>query len=900
MTDIFYLQKTGLPGFGTGTAVPVGFRAPGGKSLPEMQKEPDEGAPVISGVTDLTYPDETLTISGENLTGASLILWTEGQLRAVEPLRADNTKLQAVVPPDLEKSMILVWPQNDSGIGRPLKVNAPAVWWTDRGTLLAGQPRQEIRFFGKSLSIDGRAPVVVGEYGNGERELLDVRDANPYEIRAELRTNLPAGISCTFYVHNGTGGEYGWSAPITLETAENPVFPEEALPVVRVENYGAVADDGLDDSDAIRRAIDAAAQLGGAVLQFGQGEYNVSQTIEIPDCFPKGLYIRGVGTGEYDFGSTLLPGEYEHRGLDGTFTAVRFLDPAHVPENTIRIQGDHIVLKDLTVYGAEGHVDGYSMAYGHTVASYGSHILFDHVRMIKADLRDFNTNPAARLMCSNHIFVAGGSQDIQILRCEFHTKACAIWINHYEGEDQSVLFDDSTQVRHVRIADCDFYGYTSPYTHPDGRKPIADEGEVSRGITAMNCDSVIVEHCRFQGFDQAHCRVLTRTMYIPISANHMYIANNWMHNVGSTPETGFDGNTGEQILFHGGMHLGGIYNVLHNEGTALTVRTDNIQVKDENGCYIRPDTTITNAGSRIQEGLKKGKRGMAYICAGKGVGQIRQIDGYEIREGEVVFHLAEPWITEPDETSIVIETAPFRENIVFRNTIMKDKPTLAQGYKSGGVLMFFDSYSNIIAENDIRNLAFGVALNTAFKAPLLWNTVRDNAFSGIQEAYKDAMQGGDSTRNSTFFCESVVGNAGENAGWDTYNIWYTVGNVFRNNRCCNGDTAAELATNRWHRLHNSGLEDYHGEEKGNALTVLENNTFKEVADGVLVGNPAYWSLIRNNVFVMKDKAGYAAKAVHNEHPMTNFKLLCIENNQVTEDANHTLDPELIISENVSK
>jgi len=273
---------------------------------------------------------------------------------------------------------------------------------------------------------------------------------------------------------------------------------------------------------------------------------------------------------------------------------------------------------------------------------------------------------------------------------------------------------------------------------------------------------------------------------------------------------------------------------------------------------------------------------MAYICSGKGVGQVRKITGYIIQKDRIIFNISEPWRIKPDETSIVVETAPFRQNIIYKNEILKSKPTLAEDYKSGGVLFFFDSHSNIIAENSISNLSFGIVFNTAFKAPSSWNIVRDNKLSGITEAYKDARQGGDTTRNATFFCESVIGNIqGTNSGgWDNYNVWYTAGNAFRNNICVKGDTSAELATNRWHNLLNKGIENYYGKDKGNALTIIENNKFEEVADGILIGNPDYWTLIRNNTFKFKIKEGYNEKEIVNEQPISNFKLMYIKNNEL--------------------
>lgn len=890
MSDANRLIIDTLPAFATPLATPPATFSPGGKALPSLGGTPAAQAPILTAVSEMTYPDETLAIVGEDLTDATLLLWTEGQLEEVHPLRSDRTKMQAVVPADRQTSVTLLWPKNEQGIGRPFRVNAPQIYWCNRASLPVGHRGEQLRLFGSCLTLGGRPPLVIATYPNGTSEQAVVIDHNPYALTVELQTPLADGETCRIAVHNGTGGIYGWSEPLTLAAIVSSLPAEADLPHLFAEDFGARAEDGFDNADALERMLDEAAALGGAVILLSQGEYQLSRTLEITDRYPNGLVLRGLGRGTYDFDSHLLPSEYEHRGLSGRYTALRFLDPHKAPEHLLRILSRHVTLCDMTLYGADGHVGAlYTMTHGHTVHVEGSDIHFDSLRFLKADLRDLSTDPKDRLMCSNHIYLDRATSEVTVRHCEFHTKACAIWLNHYHeySREQSYLFDDSLTVRHVVIADNDFYNYTHPYVHPSGRKPMADEGEVSRGITAMNCDDLIVERNHFRGFDQKNDFVLTRTMYLPITDNHMYIANNLMWNVGSTPGTGFDGNTGEQILFHGGMHLGGVYEVKHCEGTVLTVRTDNIRLKDHSGRFIKPDTVLDNSGSRIQPGLERGKRGMAFLCGGKGIGQIRQIDAYEVREGETVFHLHEPFLIDPDTTSTVVETAPFRENIVYKNTIMKEEPTMAQGFKSGGILLFFDSHRNIIAENDFRNLAFGVALNSAFKAPLSWNTVRDNTFTGIREAYRDAMQGGDSTRHSTFFCESTVGNAGEFSGWDTYSVWYTLGNVFRANRCYDGDTAAELATNRWHLLRNIGHEHYFGEEKGNALTIIENNHFADVSQGILIGNPAYWSLLRNNTLSFKKKEGFLANTLCHDHAWTNFKLLHIEDDEIKKDDNNT-------------
>ena len=861
------------------------FGGDGGHGLPDLSGAPS-GESVITCGTDMTFPGETLSLTGEELDGADAALWTEGSFRILCPVRSDKTKMQLIIPEGSERSVTAVWPVKRESVGEPYLINLPTVWWADRENVDSNGAARRVRLFGKNFSLGGLPPTVAVILDDGRTETATVVSWSPYDVTVEIRSCLSGCRSLSVAVHNGTGGKYGWSECFGLGVCEKTTADTDGLPVITLAPPSA---DG-NDCPAVSAAIEEAEKLGGAAVVFGQGEYRFPQTVKITGSFPRGLILKGLGAGKYDFASRLRPSERNHRGLSGRYTSLRFSDVSVAP-NVISVETDNVAIEDMTVFGADGHVGGYTMKFGYTVVISGNNARIKNVRMIKADLRDLNTDPSASLLCSNQLFIDSGCRDITVTGCEFHTKACAIWINFYDGDRycQHVLFEDRRQVRNVLIENCGFYGYTYPYVHPDGRKPTYDEGEISRGITAMNVDGMIVENCRFRGVDQKNDVVLTRSMYIPITANHMFIAHNSMVNVGSTPGTGFDGNTGEQILLHGGFHLGGVYNVRRSEGQRLTVRRDNIALTDENGRQLTSEDTVTNAGSRILEGLKKGKRGMAYVAGGRGVGQIRQIDGYEETEDEYVFTIHEPWRVEPDETSIIVETAPFRENIIYGNTIMKEEPTMSHGYKSGGVLVFFDTYSNIIAGNDFRNLAFGVALNSSFKCPVTWCTVRDNRFTGIREAYKDAMQGGDSTRNSTCFCESVVSNAGETAGWDDYHVWYTVGNVFRGNICRDCDTAAEVATNRWHNLRNHGLEKYYGHEKGNCMTVIERNGFSGVSQGILVGNPAYWTYIRNNDFSFRFKDGFSCSELNYDHDPRNFRLIAIRNNSVESDCCHTLN-----------
>ena len=63
--------------------------------------------------------------------------------------------------------------------------------------------------------------------------------------------------------------------------------------IFRVEAFGAVANDGGDDSDAIAAAIDAAARAGGGEVRFGAGSYRLTRKISVRS---DNVVLRGSGS----------------------------------------------------------------------------------------------------------------------------------------------------------------------------------------------------------------------------------------------------------------------------------------------------------------------------------------------------------------------------------------------------------------------------------------------------------------------------------------------------------------------------------------------------------------------------------------------------------------------------
>ena len=186
--------------------------------------------------------------------------------------------------------------------------------------------------------------------------------------------------------------------------------------------------------------------------------------------------------------------------------------------------------------------------------------------------------------------------------------------------------------------------------------------------------------------------------------------------------------------------------------------------------------------------------------------------------------------------------------------------------------------------------------NTAFKNGALWLLARDNKLSGMREVEtpnRDARQGGDTVTYTTFYGDIFHDHfqVGPGRRFDDSNAWYNVGNIFRNNQCADGDVAAEVAI-QWWCQNVAGRAGFFAEEKGMMMSVIENNTFDNVAEGINIANPAYWTLIRNNTFDFTSKQNHTAQPIvmhKTDEAKTNYRYLFIVDEVIIEDPNRTTE-----------
>jgi hypothetical protein len=170
---------------------------------------------------DLCFPDETLALTGDRLSGARLRVWAEGRLADVEPLRGADDRMLAVMPKSLPRSTMLVWPVRGTAAGAPIRVNGATVWWSWPTRAPSQTPGQIIRLIGKGFQLPGWKPQVdlaPAATGDGdEGRWLTVNSANPYHLEAALPPDLPSGVYRVWYsIGDVARGNHGRDADVAV------------------------------------------------------------------------------------------------------------------------------------------------------------------------------------------------------------------------------------------------------------------------------------------------------------------------------------------------------------------------------------------------------------------------------------------------------------------------------------------------------------------------------------------------------------------------------------------------------------------------------------------------------------------------------------------------------------
>ena len=210
-----------------------------------------------------------------------------------------------------------MWPGNADGIGNPVPVNKPEGWhvlpqYVGRGG--------DFSFYGRNLVADRTNPTS-WIYCVEADEWIEADSANPYKADYTVPSNWPNG-TYTIYAHNGTGGGYAWSQPLTIYVDQEQDWSLGTTHYI--EDYGGVGDNSTDNMDAITNAF--ANMSAGDTLQFSNGTYLVRSVLPYLED------IRIIGSG---MDSTIIADHPNWSRLDPAYGFTHSNDKfVHVAINT--------------------------------------------------------------------------------------------------------------------------------------------------------------------------------------------------------------------------------------------------------------------------------------------------------------------------------------------------------------------------------------------------------------------------------------------------------------------------------------------------------------------------------------------------------------------------------------
>ena len=246
-----------------------------------------KNAKVLRGeIRDERTPEELAKalLAGESFTPPKLPPEKAGDLYGRQYVLSPQ-----VIGGKLQGAVQVFWVRSDEGVSPPYVVNRPEVFFVEFGQVAPGQ---ECRLFGRNMVQSFHPPkpslwlldrangkVFPCEWGNRFDYQAHLTYQLPYELRFKVPEAVPDG-AFELWVHNGLGtGLHGFGGPVALAVKRTRPAARKRLDA---RDFGAKGDGRADDTAAVQKAVVAAAEAGGAVVFFPQGDYVVSRPIRVP------------------------------------------------------------------------------------------------------------------------------------------------------------------------------------------------------------------------------------------------------------------------------------------------------------------------------------------------------------------------------------------------------------------------------------------------------------------------------------------------------------------------------------------------------------------------------------------------------------------------------------------
>lgn len=242
--------------------------------------------PTIIWTSSPIKPNETVLIQAGNFSENAIV--ELARLKDNNPGNPNNPEIKDWTPVEIlqrgASSLICIVPANwkpgiyacrinDGGkYSDPVFLNAAKVWWTQGDHGETSTPGGWIRLVGVCLNINSpdsktlKSSVQLRD-SDGHLIALSLDSTDPFDIKARVPEKITPG-TYQVWVHNGYGGELGWSKAGETRIAKAGAWPSEEF---NVKTLG------------LELALQRARENGGGIVYFPSGEYEIRDAIEVPE-----------------------------------------------------------------------------------------------------------------------------------------------------------------------------------------------------------------------------------------------------------------------------------------------------------------------------------------------------------------------------------------------------------------------------------------------------------------------------------------------------------------------------------------------------------------------------------------------------------------------------------------
>ncbi|MDP9172641.1 MAG: hypothetical protein M3O30_02085 [Planctomycetota bacterium] len=647
------------------------------------------GAPVIAASNPTAGPNDSITVTGSQLTaqtGAGAYSDTQfivyGQTTAANGDLTSNQSqdnsvngsIVTISPTEPSNSMYLMWPQNNIGVGAPVAINQTQAWWL--GNSAQATTGQTISLYGENLSSGAtteRSWVYI-QAATGAGEWATVTAVNPYKVDFVVPSDLPTGVY-QVWANNGMGGKFGWATPLTLNVRAAAGWDLNLG--VNVKSFGAVGDGIHDDAPAINAALIALSphnnDASGATLYFPAGTYLVGNDEHFD--LPKNIRLLGDSPQST---TIVFPFAPVNHGKGPYLISAGDYVGSNIEFNSISLQSTFVPTRNS---------DSNWQRYGTLVREQsGSNFTFDNVSLIANSLQPLDWQGSNGLTLERSTVVGLG---ITLFNAQNAVVDGNSFFQRYEDAAALIIWD----ARNIRITGNNVRDFDDSATDGSGTG-------FGRFIEyGLNWGSIY----------------------------HQYVANNTTM-LGARSTGTF--NAGEQINIEGAQE--GAY------GSPSDVTSNTI---------ILPLSSFDPnhlAGFNPLYGFQPGED--ITVTAGAGIGQRRAIESVSFYPGNgdpkdaiaARLTLDRPWNVIPDSTSTVDVSSTAFDSVFYYNNLQDvTGPAGAALGSSSGIQIYSGGYGLVVDSNTTSNLRVGVFLTSAgtnnpnYFNEVINNSINHSLFEGV-------------------------------------------------------------------------------------------------------------------------------------------------------------------------